>query len=239
MVSHNTVAIVFYFAGSVKDYQTQFDSLVFALRPERCPHCGGEHTCIFWGSYARWVYTTLDRVQVRIQRLRCSACHVTDALLPSFLHLFRRYTLTLIQQAITLALDAGLWGDTLVDAVGPYGEPAFLTVHEWLWSFVRGAALLLHDLQHMLTTLDPLANLDPGPPPDHLRAIPHPEHREAFTHAWGFLRLGEALYATTRARQTDLAFQADSLLAFLAAALTTLGRPPRLLWRQSQPRAPT
>lgn len=239
MVSHNTMAIVFHFSGSVNDYQVHFESLVVGLRPERCPHCGGEHTCIFWGTYARWVYTTTDRLRVRIQRVRCVLCHVSDALLPGFLHLFRRYTLSLIQQAITLALDAGLWGDALVDIVGPYGQPADVTLYEWVWSFTHGAERLMGWLQQTLTTLDPLVILDPGRPPDHLRAIRSPARRAAFTRAWEFLRLGETLYATARARQSDLAFQAGHRLAFLAAALGAAGHPPRLLWRQPQARAPT
>jgi hypothetical protein len=171
--------------------------------------------------------------------VRCIVCQVTDALLPSFLHLFRRYTLTLIQQAITLALDAGLWGDALADAVGPYGQPAALTLREWVWSFAHGAERLTNWLQHTLTTRDPLADLDPGRPPDHLRVIRHLPRRDAWTRAWQFVRLGEALYSAARARQPDLAFQADCLFAFLTAALLTAGRPPRLLWRQPQARAPT
>ncbi len=47
------------------------------------------------------------------------------------------------------------------------------------------------------------------------------------------------LYAATRARQPDLAFQADTVLAFLAAALVAADRPPRLLWRHAPTRAPT
>jgi hypothetical protein len=166
-------------------------------------------------------------------------CQVTHALLPSFLHLFRRYTLTLIQQAVTLALDAGLWGDALADAVGPYSQPAALTLREWLWSFAHGAERLTNWLQYTLTTIDPLAELDPGRPPARLRAIHHLPRRVALTRAWQFVRLGEALYSAARARQPDLAFQADCLFAFLTAALLTAGRPPRLLWRQAQPRAPT
>ena len=234
------MAIVCHFAGCVKDYDAQFDALVVAWRPERCPHCGGQSTCIFWGSYARHVYTIADHLVIRIQRVRCIACGVTDALLPSFLHLFRRYTLTLIQQALTLTLDAGLWGDALADTVAPYGQPAVATMREWAWSLAHAAETLLDWLQHSLTTRDPLADLDPGPPPAHLRAIRYLPRRAAFTRAWQFLRLADVLYAASRAHQPDLAFDAGSLLAFLAAALLAAGRPPRLLWRHAPARgAPT
>jgi hypothetical protein len=178
------VAIVFHFDGSVNDYQAlandavRFDGLLELVRPARCPHCGGEHTCVFWGSYPRWVYLTADRLQVRIERVRCIVCGVTDALLPSFLLIFRRYALSLIQQALTLALEAGVWGDALADAVGPYHQPAVTTLREWVDAFGRAADGLLSWLQSCLVALDPLAvTLDPGRPPTHLAAIADPVRR--------------------------------------------------------------
>lgn len=232
------MAIIAYFAGSVQEYQVQFAAWVVAVRPERCGHCGGEHTLIFWGSYARWVYTDTERWRVRIERVRCAACGVTDALLPSFLHMFRRYTLVLIQTAITLALDGGVWGQALVDAVGPFHQPAPSTLREWVWAFVLSAeAWLLAWLQHVLLTLDPLAALDPGRPPAHLLHIPHARRRDAFLAGWQALRLMEQLYASLRARQPDLVFTAVTLCAFVAASLGAAGRRPRLLWPHA-PRAP-
>jgi hypothetical protein len=232
------VAVVCFFAGSVEDYQAQYAARVLVVRPERCPHCGAEHTCIFWGSCARWVRLTTHRVPIRIERVRCTVCRVTDALLPSFLHMFRHYALFLIQKALTLALDVGLWGDDLADAVGPYNQPAPSTLREWVWFFALSADWLLPWLQHSLLTFDPLPALDCGRPPAHLQAIRHANRRSAFSLAWQTLRLTEALYAAVRARQIELAFQADMLLAFLAAALGAAGRVPRLLWPQASARAP-
>jgi len=225
-----TIAHVCYFAGSIDDYQVQFVTWVVVVRPERCPHCGGEHTCVFWGSYLRWVYTATDRTRIWIQRVRCRLCGVTDALLPSFLHPFRRYTLALIQLAISAALDHGLWGDDLADAVGPYHQPAFSTVHEWVWSFVLSAVWLLPWLLQALLALDPQTSLDLGRSPDHLLKIPNARRRTAFLQGWQVLRLAQALYAATRAQQPDLAFQAIKLLAFVAVALGATGQMPRLLW---------
>ena len=233
-----TVAVVCYFAGSVDTYPRRFAAWVIAVRPERCPHCGGEHTCILWGSYARWVYTTTDRLRVRIERVRCSLCGVTDALLPNFLHLFRRYLLPLIQKAIILALDAGLWGEALADAVGPYDAPAPSTIREWVWSFAISAEWLLPWLQRTLSSLEPLAPFDPSRPPAHLQAIRNPKRRAALTRGWQVLRLAEALYAAARRRQPDLVLQASTLLAFVAAALGAAGRIPRILWPQAAARAP-
>lgn len=232
------VAVICFFAGSVQDYQAQFDAWFLVIRPDRCPHCGAQHASIYWGSYARWVRLTTHRVRIRIERVRCIVCRVTDALLPSFLHMFRHYALFLIQQAITLAIDAGLWGDELADAVGPFNQPAFSTVHGWVWSFAHSADWLLPWLQAALSAVDPLLVFDPGRPPEHLAAIPSPNRRAAFTWTWQVLRLIETLYATSRHRQTGLAFLANKLLAFAAAALGAAGRIPRLLWPQASPRAP-
>lgn len=239
------MAIVFCFADSVNEYydlsndQVHFDVLLEGARLARCPHCGGEHTCIFWGSYTRWVYRTSDRLQVRIERVRCIVCGVTDALLPSFLHLFRRYTLTLIQQALSLALEAGLWGDALADAVGPYHQPAAATLREWVSAFTQAVDGLLTWLLLTLATLDSLAPFDPGRPPAYLTAIRQPSRRATFLRAWQVLRLAEALYATTRAHQPDLVFQADTLLAFLCVARQSAGHSPRLLHPRPAARAPT
>jgi hypothetical protein len=232
------MAIVAYFPGSVQAYQVQFAAWVVAVCPERCEHCGREHTVIFWGSYGRWVYTDTEKVRVRIERVRCVVCGVTDALLPSFLHMFRRYTLALIQKAIILALDGGVWGQALVDAVGPFHQPAPSTLREWVWAFVLSAeAWLLAWLQHTLLILDPWAVLDSGRPPDHLLHIPHARRRAAFLAGWQALRLMEQLYAHVRARQPDLVFTAATLCAFVAASLGAAGRMPRLLWPHA-PRAP-
>ena len=237
------MAIVRCFVGSVQDYQAGkgFAVWLVAARPQRCPHCGGTHCTIFWGCYLRWVYTTTDRLQVRIERVRCTACGVTDALLPSFLHMFRRYTLILIQQAVTLALEGGVWGQALVDAVGPYHQPAPATLREWVESFVLSAeAWLLGWLLTTLSTLDPLTPLPPERwiPPAYLPTISHPVRRATFTRGWQALRLAEMLYAASRARQPTLIFQAEALCAFLAAALGAAGRVPRFLWPQATARAP-
>ena len=250
------MAVVCYFSGSVESYPGRFTAWVVAVRPERCPHCGGEHTSIFWGGYLRCVYTTTDRLHVHIERVRCRLCGVTDALLPSFLHLFRRYLLPLIQQAISLALEVGLWGEALADAVGPfaalegrpYDAPAPSTIREWLWSFVISAEWLLPWLQRTLSSLEPLAPFDPGRPPAHpsglspqgrsLQAVRNPKRRAAFTRGWQVLRLAETLYATARRRQPDLILQTSTLLAFLAAALGAARRVPRILWPQAAAQVP-
>ena len=239
------MAIVFYFAHTVKDYrdlcadQVRFDALLVTLRPERCPSCGARHSCFFWGSYLRWVYLHDERYQVRIERIRCVACGVSHALLPCCLHLFRRYALFLIQQAILLALHKGVWGEALADAIAPYHQPAPSTLREWVFSFIRGAVRLSPWLQSTLLTLDPLAPLTPDPPPAYLLSIRLSTRRAAFSRGRHCLRLAETFYACSRLRQPRLVFHFAHLFAFLTIALQTAGHSPRLLWRTHPPRAPT
>ncbi len=232
------MAIQCYFAGTPEDYSTQFTAWVEAVRPARCPHCGREGVCVLWGCYQRWVYTTTERLRIAIMRVRCTVCHATDALLPSFLHMYRRYTAQLIQQTLYLVCIEAVWGVALVELVAPYGYPAPATLREWVYSFIDSAlAWLLDWLRRALTTLVPLALPDPAPLPTHI-ASSSPSQRDRFSAGWQALRLAEQVYASTRARQPDLAFRPETLLAFLAAARGATGRPPRILWPQANARAP-
>lgn len=235
------MALIAHFSGSIEEYHQGigFTAWVVAVLPEICHHCGRKDVCIIWSSYTRWVRTGADRLQIRIKRVRCSVCLVTDALLPSFLHPFRHYALSLIQQAIYLALDQGLWGWALVDAIDSYGQPALATIQEWVWSFALGAeAWLVVWLQREILALDPQASLDLGRPPAHLQAIANPKRRAAFIQGWQALRLGERLYADIRARKPHLIFQARSLFAFVLASLQVTMRIPRLLWPVAPARPP-
>jgi hypothetical protein len=83
----STMAILAHSDDSVQVYLAQFAAWVVSVRPVECPHCKKMHTCILWGSYQRWVYTDTERIRIRIQRVLCVACGVTDALIPTFLHL--------------------------------------------------------------------------------------------------------------------------------------------------------
>jgi hypothetical protein len=233
------MAILAHSDDSVQAYVAHFAAWVLSVRPEQCPHCKGMHTCILWGSYQRWVYTDEDRIRIRIQRVMCVVCGVTDALLPTWLHPFRRYWGLMIQATITLALDRGVWGQALVDVIARYNQPVPATLREWVWSFVLSAqAWLIAWLQRNLTTLDPLADLNLGSPPPHLLNIPNARRRAAFIQGWQALRLAECLYAATRARQPDLIFDARALFAFILVSLGATHRIPRLLWPQAAPQAP-
>lgn len=235
------MALIAHFSGTIEEYQRGigFAAWVMAVFPEICHHCGRKHVCILWSSYTRWVRTGADRFQIRIKRVRCSACLVTDALLPSFLHPFRHYALPLIQQAIFLALDQGLWGWALVDAIDSCGRPALATIQEWVWSFALSAERwLVVWLQREILALDPQASLDLGRSPAHLQAIANPKRRAAFIQGWQALRLGEQLYADIRAREPHLIFQARSLFAFVLASLQVTMRIPRLLWPVAPARPP-
>jgi hypothetical protein len=144
-----------------------------------------------------------------------------------------------IQSTVTLALDRGVWGQALVDVIARYDQPVPATLREWVWSFALSAqAWLTAWLQRTLTTLDPLVDLDLPSPPPHLLNIPNSRRRTAFIQGWQALRLAERLYATVRARQPDLVFEARSLFAFILVSLGATHRIPRLLWPQAAARAP-
>jgi len=80
-----------------------------------------------WGSYQREVRIDGDKRPIQIQRLRCGQCGVTHALLPDFLHPYRRYLLSLMQEVLTFyrfgyacykpAGKSGVWARTGGDVV--------------------------------------------------------------------------------------------------------------------------
>ena len=236
------MAVVALYIGSIQDYQSGrgFAAWLTTARPACCIHClVGKYE--FWSSYPRWVYIVGEQMRIVIKRVRCVACGVTDALLPSFLHMHRRYAIVVIQETVTLALESGTWSDELVDAVAPnHGRPAASTIRRWVWSFALSAETwLVVWLERTLLILDPWASLDLGQPPVHLLNIANDKRSHAFIQGWQALRLAEKLYVATKAHQPNLVFEAKVLFAFLTAALGAIGRPPRILWPQGAARAPT
>ena len=97
--------------GSVKEYIEAFLSLgcPFPL-PDRCPHpdCQASGWLIRWGTYERGALTGDVDHRLRIQRVRCKVCGRTHSLLPDFLHPYRHYVISLLQQVVSLYLLAGL-----------------------------------------------------------------------------------------------------------------------------------
>lgn len=76
--------------------QKLYDSSVKKLNIDsfKCPSCGKHHTFVFYGSYKRSCYASDGRlILLRIQRLLCTGCGRTHALLPCSIVPFRRYLL--------------------------------------------------------------------------------------------------------------------------------------------------
>ncbi len=205
-------------------------------QPEQCPHpdCRVRDSLIRWGSYLRWACTSGGDYQLRIQRVRCTACGRTHSLLPDFLHPFRHYELALLQQVIQLYLLAGQGFGKIMEALSEPG-PALSTLREWVQAFAHGAGFLLTGLfSRSLLTVDPDAEL-PGPAPPHLSRSRH----RYLTPAWSAWHLTERLYALVKFRQPRLHFSAGHILTFGLHWLQTRVIPPRFFWSPRLSTTPT
>ncbi len=240
-VSPKRVVIVLEFAGSVKEYivASQDHGSVFSV-PEQCPHpdCRAAGSLIRWGTYRRTAITGETDYRLPIQRVRCKACGRTHSLLPDFLHPYRRFVITLLQQVVTLYLIVGLGWRRLMRKL-PEDGPAPSTVREWVDSFAYGAGHLLFDylLRHLLT-LAPGIEL-PGEPPAHLGRVPEQRKRKRLEKAHTFWLMAEQLYAQVKARLPHLHFSADQLFPFLMHWLQSQSLPRRLFWSPALPTTPT
>lgn len=236
------MVIVQHYAHSAKHYPeaTPFPGRLFAV-PDRCPHpdCRAADALIRWATYERQARTGLEVYHIRVQRVRCKACGRTHSLLPDFLHPYRHYVVSLLQQVVFLYILAGLGIDRLIECLIGQG-PVRSTVREWIVSFAYGAGHLLFDLlRRSLMTLNPLVELPDTPMPTHLDRVPSPTKRYRLGRAHRFLQLAERLYAQAKARLPRLHFTTGQLLSFILHWLQGNGVPPRLFWSPSLCTTPT
>lgn len=233
------MVIVYHFAGSVKQYaQAQPCPGCGAPIPARCPHpdCQAEGSLIRWGSYWRWACTETGDYRLQIQRVRCQVCGRTHSLLPDFLHPYRHYVTSLLQQVIQLYLIGGLGFGRLMNQLAQPG-PGQSTVRAWVRAFAWGAGqLLLATLTRCLLALRPDLEL-PDAAPQHLSR--NPTQQPLLARAHTFWLLAEQLYAQVKVRQPWLHFSPDQLLPFLLHWLQNQALPPRLFWSSPQPGTPT
>jgi len=231
------VVILIHFPISVKQYaQASTCPGRDIPLPEQCPHpdCQARLCLIRWGSYQRWVSAAEGDYQVRIQRVRCSACGHTHSLLPDFLHPFRQYELALLQQVIQLYLLAGLGFGRIMAAL-PETGPALSTIREWVAAFGYGAGHLLAGLlSRSLLAIEPEAEL-PGPAPPHLRRSCDPN----LPSAWSAWQITEQLYAQVKLQQPRLHFSAPDILTFGLHWLQNQAIPPRFFWSPRLKTTPT
>jgi hypothetical protein len=193
---------------------------------------------IRWGVYLRWGYSGQHEYHLVIQRVRCKVCGRTHALLPDFLHPYRRYALDMLCEVVMLYL---LKGHTYgrIYASLPEQGPAYTTIREWVAAFAYGAGqLLLPGLVRDLMALGLEFDRSPPEASAHLKRIRHPEQRQRLEQAHHFWTGSERLYAWAKNRQARLHFAAESLLAFGLHWLQSRGLPPRILWHQGLPGTP-
>ncbi len=227
--------IIIHHSGTIEAY---IEAEVCLPSLDSCPNCDTTGELIRWGVYIRWCYSGEYEYRLVIQRVRCKACDRTHALLPDFLHPYRRYALDMLTQVVMLYL---LKGHTYgrIYASLPEQGPAYTTIREWVAAFAYGAGqLLLPGLAGDLTTL----GLESEPPkPDasaHLKRIRNPVRRQRLEQATHFLSWSERLYAWIKNRQARLHFAAESLLAFGVHWLQSRGLPPRIFWHEGLPGTP-
>ena len=236
------MVIVQHYTHSAKHYAEAipFPGRLFPL-PDRCPHpdCQAANALIRWGTYQRQARTGLGVYWIRVQRVRCKACRRTHSLLPDFLHPFRHYVISLLQQVIFLYLLAGLGINCLMKRlIGQ--DPPRSTIREWIASFAYGAGKLIFDLLlRSLMSVEPLGEPLDTAPPGHLDRVPSPTKRRHLERAHCFWSLAEHLYAQAKDRLPHLHFEADQLLSFVLHWLQTEGVPPRIFWSPRLSTTPT
>lgn len=236
------MVIVQHYAHSAKHYAEAipFPGGLFPL-PDRCPHpdCQAANALIRWGTYERQARTGVGVYWIRVQRVRCKACGRTHSLLPDFLHPFRHYVISLLQQVIFLYLLAGLGINRLMRRLIGQG-PARSTVREWIAAFAYGAGKLLFDLLlRSLMRVEPLSELPDTAPPGHLHRVPSPTKRHCMERAHRFWQLAEHLYAQAKVRLPRLHFTTGQLLSFVLHWLQSEGVPPRIFWSPRLSTTPT
>jgi len=231
--------IIIHYSGTIEAYaQAKVGMAQTTPCPDNCPNCSTTGELIRWGVYLRWCYSDEYEYELVIQRVRCKACARTHAVLPDFLHPYRRYALDMLSEVVLLYL---LTGHTYgrIYASLPKQGPAYTTIREWVAAFAYGAGQLL--LPGLTRDLMALSLEFERPPPEaaaHLKRIRNPEQRQRLEQAAHFLSCLERLYAWAKNRQARLHFAAESLLAFGLHWLQSRGLPPRIFWHEGLPGTP-
>ncbi len=231
--------IIFHFSGTIAVYvEAEASPDRTEAWPTCCPACGQSGHLIRWGVYLRWCYEDKHEYRLVIQRVRCKDCGRTHALLPDFLHPYRRYALSMLSKVVMLYLFKGhTYGR--IYALMPEQGPAYTTIRERMAAFAYGAGqLLLPSLAGNLTALGLEFEPSPAEASAHLKHFRNSEQRQRLEQAHHFLWGAEQLYARTKNRQARLHFAAESLLAFVLNWLQSRGLTPRIFWHEGLPGTP-
>jgi hypothetical protein len=190
---------------------------------------------IRWGRYKRSAKTGEQKYTIEIQRVKCKACGVTQALLPDFLHPYRHYLLELMQKAIWLYLFVGLGIERLMERL-PLGGPEPSTVKEWVRSFGYGAGYLLLDvLRRFVMSLYPESELSGRAPPELERS----GNAAQLKSSYHFCRYGEILYARKKEVEPKMSFSDTDFFPFLVRWLQEQSIAPRIFWSPCLETTPT
>lgn len=125
--------------------------LLDSLKPERetCPACGARSSCNPHAAYERSMITFFDGIRkdetVSVQRVRCSSCGKTHALLSDILIPFGSYSLRFVFHI----LRAYLTRTKTVAALCASFCIAVSTLYKWIQLFKEHANLLLCAMQQI------------------------------------------------------------------------------------------
>ncbi len=145
--------IVTEFGGDVHAYLAQFEHLVFP-RPATCPHCQVEGHMMGHGFYPRKALDVATVYRLRIKRWYCAACHLTVALLPSFLLRFRHYLLPVIQAVVVTRFeDEASWAQ-VSRRCAMNGAPSPRTIGRWCAAWAEHASTWWAAVQQTLAEQD-------------------------------------------------------------------------------------
>jgi len=121
----------------------------FIGKDRNCPACGAKHSCSSHGSYERCMITivgqTRKEVTVSINRVICSSCRKTHALLPDFLIPFASYSLKFVLHV----LKAYLCRTGTVARLCESFAISISTLYKWIHLFREHANLLLSSLDQI------------------------------------------------------------------------------------------
>ncbi|WP_442879861.1 DUF6431 domain-containing protein [Anaerorhabdus sp.] len=80
-------------------YDLYINSLCLSSIP--CPKCNQIHCLIYHASYNRYLKTRSNKIKLKIQRVLCTNCNSTHALLPSFIVPYSQITTSAMISIIT------------------------------------------------------------------------------------------------------------------------------------------
>jgi len=106
------------------------------------------------GFYPRKALDLAKVYVLRIKRWSCAACHLTTALLPTFLLCFRHYLLSVIQAVVVTRYERQVSWSRVAQGCAPDGAPARCTIKRWCRSFGQHAARWWAAVQQTLAQQD-------------------------------------------------------------------------------------